>query len=262
MNQSRRGRNAGGYVLCVDDDKYLTDLLSFALEREGYTVKVANRGAQAVQLIEDEPPEAVILDVNLPDANGFSVCMQIRRHHTMPIILLTSRNADEDVMSGFRQGADDYVAKPFNMQVLLYRLRAVMKRAHALNARQRGDERLFQIGEATFDAEFNQVMGPGGPAQLTPIEGKILRLLLANAGQVFPADRIMELVWGYDAESTVAAVKTHMRRLRQKLETVAGPVEVIHTVPGMGYTYRPGLSLVPRTPEPAQEDLAASGVVS
>jgi two-component system response regulator VicR len=244
-----------GYVLCVDDDQYLTALLSFALEREGYEVRVAHNGAQALRQIKAESPAAVVLDINLPDIDGFTLCAQIRRHSRIPIILLTARQADDDVITGLGQGADDYVPKPFNMQVLVFRLRAVLNRAQGPNASAVVSERVYRVGDVTFDAQFNQVSGTRGQIQLTPIEGRILRLLLANAGQVFSADRIMELVWGYDAESTAAVVKTHVRRLRQKLETVSDQAALVITVPGMGYTVRQGLSLIrgssDEVPDPA-----------
>jgi DNA-binding response OmpR family regulator len=231
-------------ILCVDDDTFLTDLLAFALEREGYAVRTANRASLALQLIKADRPDAVILDVNLPDVDGLSLCGQLHRTYRLPVLLLTGRHSEDDQRAGFDQGADDYIAKPFNMQLLIYRLRSVLRRAGGM-APQVGDKQGFlQVGEAHYYAEYNQIVGREGRHQLTPIEGKILQLLVVNAGQVFPAERIMELVWSYDSESTVAVVKTHVRRLRQKLEAAVGRMEVIHTVPGRGYTYRQGLALV------------------
>jgi DNA-binding response OmpR family regulator len=258
MNAKRR-QHGLGQILCVDDDSYLTDLLTYALEREGFVARVAHHGMQALQIIEAEPPDAIILDVNLPDVNGFNLCTQIRRNHDIPVIVLSARRAEEDVLAGFSQGADDYLAKPFSMRELVSRLRAVLKRARSDNVRQYILGRKYQIEDATFDAEYNQVTGDAGSVQLTPIEGRILQLLLVNAGQVFQADRIIELVWGYDAESSAAVVKTHIRRLRQKLETVVGDQEVIHTVPGMGYTFRQRLSVVRTTRTDVQlENVLAS----
>jgi DNA-binding response OmpR family regulator len=225
-------------ILCVDDDVYLTDLLQYALGREGYSVQVANRGAKAIQLAETDPPDAVILDVNLPDANGFTLCTQFRTALHVPVIMLTARHADEDVVHGFGLGADDYISKPFNMQVLVHRLNAVLRRTYPLNANGVSLNRTYRLGPARFSPEHNEIAGAGSSTKLTPTESKILSLLASNEGKVLPAERIMEQIWGYDSESDLSVIKTHIRRLRAKIAEVVGELQVIHTVPGRGYTFR------------------------
>ena len=241
-----RGQNPIGArkILCVDDDVYLTDLLQYALGREGYIVQVANRGVKALQLAEADPPDAVILDVNLPDANGFSLCTQFRTMLHVPVLMVTARHTDEDILNGFGLGADDYISKPFNMQVLVHRLNAVLRRAYPLTVTSVGLNRTYRLGPARFSPEHNEISGPGISTKLTPTESKILSLLASNEGKVLPAERIMEQIWGYDSESDLSVIKTHVRRLRAKIAEVVGDLPVIHTVPGRGYTFRQEASTV------------------
>lgn len=224
-------------VLCVDDDTYLTDLLRYALSRDGYSVEVANTGADALRSVQAEPPDVVVLDVNLPDVNGFALCSQIRKTMHLPVIMLTASSLDTDMVVGFQQGADDFVSKPFSMQVLSYRIRAVIRRS-AADLSGGPAKTHYQIGSGTFDAEQHLVHGSGGSVKLTPIQGKILRVLLENEGRVVSAEQLMTKVWHYDAESDVSVVKTHISNLRKKVARVLGSDEMIHTVSGLGYSFR------------------------
>ncbi len=224
-------------VLCVDDDAYLTSLLHYALTRDGYTVEVANTGAEALRCAQADPPDVVILDVNLPDIDGFTLCSRFRKGMRLPVILLTASRLDSDVVAGFQQGADDYVSKPFSMQVLSYRIRAVTRRRSY--AHDDGQARTtYRLGSGTFDAEQHEVVGTDARVKLTPIQGKILRVLLENEGRVVSSEQLMTKVWRYDAESDVSVVKTHMSNLRKKLAGAIGAEEIIHTVSGLGYTLR------------------------
>jgi DNA-binding response OmpR family regulator len=231
-------------VLCVDDDSYLTDLLRYALGRDGYAVEIANTGADAWRSIQADPPDVVVLDVNLPDMSGFALCNQLRKSVQVPVILLTASSLDVDMVTGFQQGADDYVAKPFSIQVLSYRIRAVLRRTSAdLSG---GPTRTrYQIGAGSFDAEQHQVQGPHAAIKLTPIQGKILRVLLENEGRVVSAEQLMTKVWHYEAESDVSVVKTHISNLRKKIASVLGSEDLIHTVSGLGYTFRQQADPVP-----------------
>lgn len=226
-------------ILCVDDDVYLTNLLTYALTREGYMVKVADSAAAALTSIELGTVNAAIIDVGLPDMNGFALCAQIRASRTIPIIMLTAVTGVQEVVQGFVRGADDYVAKPFNMQVLMLRLAAVLRRHNlATDHMEAKTYRAQRIGPGWFDPAKNQLTSESGSVRLTRTEAKILLLLLANEQQVFSADQIIERVWGYESDSDASVVKTHIRHLREKLELAFGLNELVHTIPGRGYTLR------------------------
>ena len=228
-------------VLCVEADAYLGDLLLYALPREGYRAQLVSSGADALQAIKADRPDLVLLDVRLPDADGLVLCGYLRSAHRVPVILLGGRHSDEDEVAAFAQGADDYIVKPFNLQVLAYRLRAVLRRAGDVEP---FDVRSFKVGPATFSAELQELCGPEGRVKLTPIESGILSLLLLHEGQAFSAARIMERVWGDGDKSTVTSVKTHVRRLRQKVAAAIGDLDIIQTIPGFGYVLRQGPGLV------------------
>lgn len=224
-------------VLCVDDDPYLTDLLRYALGHDGYVVAVANTGADALRQAQADPPHVVVLDVNLPDINGFVLCHRFRKMLHLPVILLTASSLDTDVVTGFQQGADDYVSKPFSMQVLSYRIRAVALR-RGTSAHRGGPSRsTYALGSGTFDAEQHEVQG-AVRIKLTPIQGKILRVLLEQEGHVVSAEHLMSKVWHFEAESDVSVVKTHVSNLRKKMAMAIGDAEIIRTVSGLGYMFR------------------------
>ena len=223
-------------ILCIEDDPLLGDLLLYALQREGYQARLAPTAGGGLQAITAEHPDLVLLDMHLPDGDGLALCGHIRLTHRLPVIL-TGANSDEDALAGFERGADDCVAKPFNMQILLYRIRAILRRAGSLEP---FDMPKLRIGPGTFDPEHHELEGPEGRVKLTPIESGILTLLLSREGQVYPAERIIERVWSDEGKGTVTGVKTHMRRLRQKIAQAIGELEVIQTVPGLGYVLRQG----------------------
>jgi DNA-binding response OmpR family regulator len=234
-------------VLCVDDDPYLTDLLRYALGHDGYEVAVANTGADALRHAQADPPDVVVLDVHLPDISGFTLCTQFRKVMHLPVILLTASNLDADVITGFQHGADDYVSKPFSMQVLSYRIHAVAvgMRRGAMDHGGGPTRSRYPIGTGTFDAELHEIIGEV-TIKLTPIQGKILRVLLENEGHVVSMEQLMTKVWHYDAESDVSVVKSHVSNLRKKIATALGDREFIRTIAGLGYMCR--------QPSPRRED--------
>lgn len=228
-------------ILCVDDDTYLTDLLQYALERDGYNVSVAGDGATALSMVQANPPHAVLLDLHLPDTNGLALSARLRRQGQMPIIMLTASQTDTDIVKGFENGADDYVTKPFSMQILSYRLQAVLRRSRGANAQAGPQRTRYELGPGTFDAEQHEVVGNGKRTKLTPIQGKILRLLLDNEGRVISSEQIMTKIWHYEAESDVSVVKTHISNLRKRLADILGTDDLIRTVAGLGYMLRQAL---------------------
>lgn len=223
-------------ILCVDDDQYLTDLLRYALAREGFEVLMAHTGREALKLLRAESLDLVILDVNIPDMNGFKVLSSLRAFSQIPVVMLTARAQDEDIIAGFGQGADDYVAKPFSVQVLINRVKAVLRRVKPHPEQLPAGGPSYYIQNSVFEAELNEIVAPDNArVKLTPTESRILHLLFLHEGQVLSAERIMERIWGYDSESDVNVIKTHIRHLREKIGSLPHSPQPIRTLPGVGY---------------------------
>ncbi len=238
MNTHRPDNAIQPKILCVDDDPYLTDLIQYALVRDGYDVSVAGDGATALRQVQADLPDAVLLDLNLPDVHGLALCAQLRRAGQMPVIMLTASQSDTDIVKGFQNGADDYIAKPFSMQILSYRIQAVLRRAGGAHDQAGPQKMRYELGPGIFNAEQHEVLGRGMQIKLTPIQGKILRLLLDNEGRVISSEQIMTKIWSYEAESDVSVVKTHISNLRKRLAGVLGTEDLIRTVAGLGYMLR------------------------
>ncbi len=224
-------------ILCIDDDHYLTDLLRYGLVRADFDVATTNSGREGLRLVRAERFDLVILDVNIPDMNGFKVLAALRTFSTIPVIMLTARAQDEDIIAGFGEGADDYVAKPFSMQVLVTRVKAVLRRgtAHVVGSVESANGQAYHVAGAALDTDTNELAAGETRVRLTPTESRILQLLLAHEGQVLAAERIMERIWGYNSDSDVNVIKTHIRRLREKILRLPGSPQPIHTLPGVGY---------------------------
>jgi DNA-binding response OmpR family regulator len=168
--------------------------------------------------------------------NGFKVLSSLRTFSQVPVIMLTARAQDDDIIAGFGQGADDYVAKPFSVQVLINRVKAVLRRAKPNPERLPAGGPSYRIHGSVFDAELNEIVAPDGMrVKLTPTESRILHLLFLHEGQVLSAERIMERIWGYDSESDVNVIKTHIRHLREKIGSLPNSPSPIRTLPGVGY---------------------------
>jgi len=217
-------------ALIVDDDRVLADVVAFALRREGFDVIQAYDGQMALQRWAEEEPELIILDVNLPRMDGFTVCQRIRRESDVPIILLTVRNEDEDVVHGLEIGADDYITKPFSPRQLVARAHAVLRRA-----RQPVTPAPKQVGDLYLDPNRREVrLGGGEPIPLTPLEGRLLDYLMVNAGQVLTFDALIDYVWGPEGGDR-DMLRQLVRRLRAKIEPDPSKPAYISTVPGLGY---------------------------
>jgi DNA-binding response OmpR family regulator len=220
-------------VLLVEDDADLLDLLTYALGREGYSVLTAMDGQQALRRWEDDSPDVVLLDANLPKVDGYEVCRRIRHEGATPIIMLTGRDEEEDVLHGFRVGADDYVYKPFSAKQLAARIKAVLRRAQADPYRQ--PVREVKVGDVRLDLQSYNVTSGDRQIQLTPLEFRILYLLGVNEGRVIPYSRLVEYAWGYEGGDS-SLLKTHICHIRQKLNLSAGKNGGIRAVPGVGYS--------------------------
>lgn len=217
-------------ILLVDDDTTLAEVTAFALRRAGFTVTLAVDGAQALELWECDPPDLLILDIQLPGIDGLTLCRTIRQRSTVPIIMLTVRDSDEDVVHGLEIGADDYLTKPFSPKQLIARARAVLRRSHSLPQPAR-----LSVGDLTLDTDAQVVHTPQGPVHLTSLEFRLLHDLMLHPGQVVPTEALVLHVWGYADSSDRALLKQLVYRLRQKLASTESEPLVIETVAGVGY---------------------------
>lgn len=218
-------------ILLVDDDTDLLDVTAYALRREGFNVIVATDGAQAIRRWEQDHPDLVILDVNMPHFSGIEVCQRIRQAGTTPVILLTALNQEEQVVQGFQAGADDYVTKPFSPRQLAMRIRAIWRRT--ANGEPE-PARELRVGPLVLDAESHDVRLDERPIQLTPIEFRLLYILAANNGRVVSTARLVDYAWGYDG-GDVSLLKTHVSHIRKKLQLPQEEIGEIRAVPRVGY---------------------------
>lgn len=222
-------------ALVVDDEAYLADLVAMALRYEGWEVRTAGDGAQATHALEAEPVDVIVLDVMLPDTDGFSWLRALRdRGDHTPVVFLTAKDSTEDRVSGLRIGADDYVVKPFSLEELVARLRAVLRRSAATREQSLD----LTVGELVINEDGRSVTYCGEPLQLSPTEFELLRYLARNAGVVVSKAQILDRVWEYDFQGNANVVELYIGYLRKKMEAV-GP-RMIHTVRGIGYVLREG----------------------
>ncbi|HLJ09260.1 MAG TPA: response regulator transcription factor [Acidimicrobiia bacterium] len=221
-------------VLVVDDEDSITDLVSTALRYVGFEVAVAANGRQALERAATFRPELVVLDVMLPDLDGFEVVRRLRADGLrVPIVFLTARDATEDKVAGLTIGGDDYVTKPFSLEELVARVRAVLRRT-AGGPEQSGR---LQIADLELDEDSHQVWRAGQPVELTATEFKLLRYLMMNARRVLSKAQILDHVWNYDFGGDGSIVETYISYLRKKVD--ASEPRLIQTVRGVGYTLRP-----------------------
>lgn len=218
-------------VLVVDDDPTLRGLVAYALRQEGFLVLEAADGPAAIRTIDDEAPELVVLDVNLPRMSGFEIVKRMRSEQIeIPVLLLTARSDEEDQIRGLELGADDYLTKPFSPRTLIARVHALLRRA--------GRDRpgTISTGRIELDLESQSVRIDGGTSvRLTHLEFRLLQLLLSNAGRTLEAERLSGHVWGHRGQGDRQLLKQLVRRLRQKLETDPSNPHFLLTAPGIGY---------------------------
>ncbi|MBO4290653.1 MAG: response regulator transcription factor [Lachnospiraceae bacterium] len=218
-------------ILVADDEKDVVSLLKDYLELNGYLVMTAYNGMQAIEAA-GSMPDLILLDVNMPDADGFEVCSRIRDHVNCPILFLTARVEDSDKISGFAAGGDDYIIKPFSLDELGARIAAHIRREHRANVVS--NVRFY--GNTAVNYTEKTVCVGQTPIELAKKEYSIIELLSLNAGQVFDKERIYETIWGYDAQGDSTVVAEHIRRIRAKLAK-HGEENHIGTVWGMGYKW-------------------------
>jgi DNA-binding response OmpR family regulator len=219
-------------LLVVEDEKRMADLLRKGLQEEGYAVTVAADGPIAVEMAEASQFDLILLDIMLPGMNGFQVAQHLRREgNRVPILMLTARDATPDIVQGLDLGADDYLTKPFSFEVLLARIRAMLRRGPALQSVK------LRVGDLELDPGSHEVTRGGQAVNLTRTEFSLLEYLMRRHGQVIPRDTLIEAVWGYDRDIESNTLDAFIRLLRSKIEGDGGP-RFIHTVRGVGYVIR------------------------
>lgn len=222
------------YVAIVDDDSAIRSALGRALRMENYDVELFEDGATALKSIQLRAPDAVVLDLQLPDIDGLEVCRRIRRSgDTTPILMLTARNAVNDRVEGLDVGADDYLVKPFDLAELLARLRALLRRHNASDV----DGTVLRFEDLTLNPQTREVHRGNRLVELTKIEFDLLELFLHHPRQVLTRDQILDLVWGYNFDSGTNSLAVYIGYLRRKLEEDNKP-RLIQTVRGVGYALR------------------------
>lgn len=221
-------------ALIVDDDLVLIDLLSFTLRREGFHVIQARDGRSALRKWAEEDPDIIVLDVNMPDPDGFAVCRRIRAQSDTPIIMLTVRGDEDDVVRGLESGADDYIAKPFSPRQLVARVQAILRRVGMTPT-----PATRQVGDLTLDPNRREVrINEGEPISLTRLESQLLDYLMLNAGHVLTHSAIIDHVWGAEGADR-DMLRQLVHRLRGKIEPDPSAPIYLETIPGLGY----GLSI-------------------
>jgi two-component system response regulator RegX3 len=225
-------------ILVVEDEESFIDALTLGLGREGFRVKVARDGAEALELFDAVDPDLVLLDVMLPKVSGIDVCREIRKKSAVPIIMVTAKGSEIDTVVGLEVGADDYVTKPYRLRELVARMRAVLRRSPAdvLPVPVGGGDRL-QVGDVALDPERHEVVIRGEEVNLPLKEFELLCLLLENAGRVLTRDTLIDRVWGHDYVGDTKTLDVHVKRLRSKVEADPSMPSRIVTIRGLGYKY-------------------------
>jgi two-component system, OmpR family, response regulator len=223
-------------ILAVDDELHIRELVRMGLATQGFVVTEAATGREALDAIEQHHPDLVVLDVMLPDIDGFEVARRLRNaagyHRDTPIIFLTARDTTADKIEGLRLGSDDYVTKPFSIEELSERVRAVLRRSGTAGP----SSARLQVADLVLDEDTREVWRAGRPVELTATEFRLLKVLLANSPRVLTREQLLDDVWDYGFTSNASVLETYISYLRQKVDTVEP--RLIHTVRGVGYSLR------------------------
>jgi len=221
-------------VLVVDDEVYIRDLVTSALRIAGMAPRAVGDGDAALRAAADDPPDLIVLDVGLPGRDGFDVCRELRaRGDQVPVIFLTARDGREDVLQGFTKGGDDYLTKPFSLEELVARVRAVLRRTAGAPEAERPT---LAYADLVMDEASMRVTRGGDPVSLSPTEFKLLRFLLRNREQVVSKAQILDHVWEYDFDGNASVVENYISYLRKKVDD--REPKLLHTVRGFGYVLR------------------------
>ena len=221
-------------ILVVEDEKSLSEPLAYLLRREGYEVSVVDNGLSAVEAVDHSPPDLMLLDLMLPGLAGTEVCREVRNRSSLPIIMLTAKDSEVDIVVGLELGADDYVTKPYSSRELLARIKAVLRRRSTDPDPADG---ILDYHGIVLDSERHQLQVRGEPVSLPLKEFELLELLMVNAGRVLTRGQIIDRVWGSDYFGDTKTLDVHIKRLRSKIEVHPSEPTIIVTVRGLGYRF-------------------------
>ncbi|MGI6344403.1 MAG: response regulator transcription factor [Bacillota bacterium] len=221
-------------ILVCDDDREIVEAIRIYLANEGYQILAAYNGREALEVLKREPVDLVIMDIMMPEMDGINATVRIREEKNIPIIMLSAKSEDTDKVLGLNLGADDYVTKPFNPLELIARVKAQLRRYASLGSREVKQD-VYRSGDLMLDDAQKLVTVGGQPVSLTPIEYKILKLLLVNKGRVFSTDQIYELVWSERPVASDNVVSVHIRHIREKIEADPSNPVYLKVVWGLGY---------------------------
>ena len=224
-------------ILIVDDEKPIVDILKFNLEKDGYKTIEAYDGRMGLELALSANPDLILLDVMLPEMDGFSVCREIRAKSQVPIILLTAREEEVDKVLGLELGADDYITKPYSVRELSARIKANLRRTSREIASNSESESVIKFGRLSIDTERFEVVKNGETVELTIREFELLSFLASNPDKIFSREKLLEKVWDYKHYGDVRTVDVTVRRLREKLEDNPGEPDFVITKRGLGYYF-------------------------
>jgi len=225
-------------VVIIEDEKDIVELVRYNFRREGYEVESFGRGREGLDFLRRNPVDVVLLDILLPDDDGFNICRRLRaddRLRGLPVIFLTAKGEEVDRVLGLEIGGDDYVVKPFSPRELVARVKAVLRRQERVAERRE----VVEVGSVRLDTRTQEVTIRGRPVQLSTLEFKLLYHLASHPRHVFNRDRLLDEVWGRDRFVTPRTVDVHIRRLREKIETQPNRPEFLQTVRGSGYRFSP-----------------------
>lgn len=226
----------GQKVLVVDDEKLIVKGIRFSLEQDSMEVDCAYDGEEALELAKQNQYDMILLDVMLPKMTGFEVCQQIREFSNVPIVMLTAKGDDMDKILGLDYGADDYITKPFNILEVKARIKAIMRRTNRKSI-EREQPKIVEKGDMRLDCDGRRAYIKGKEINLTAKEFEVLELLMKNPGKVYGREELLKLVWGNDYPGDVRTVDVHIRRLREKIESVPSEPVYVRTKWGVGYYF-------------------------
>ena len=230
------------HILVIEDDPDIVELLRYNLERESYRVTSAGTGSEGLAELQRERPDLVILDLMLPEVAGFELCRRLRRDpatETLPVIMLTARSEEADVIAGIELGADDYIKKPFSPRELVARVGAVLRRVGQPEAPAPSrEDGTVEFGDLSIDPASHRVQRAGEDLPVTHLEFKLLHYLASHPRRVFSREQLLDRVWGREKYITPRSVDVYVRRLRQKVDVSGGP-SLLKTVRGAGYRFEP-----------------------
>ena len=230
-------------ILVVDDETYIVELVKFNLEKEGYRVVVAFDGVSALKIVQNEPPELIILDIMLPKMDGLEVCRTLKQdpnYNSIPIIMLTAKGEEIDTVLGLEMGADDYIKKPFSPREMVARVKARLRAVRILEAEKAVGEKVYVFKDLIIVPDKYEAFMDEEKLELTPKEFELLCLMVSNQGKVFTRETLLEKVWGYEYSGDTRTVDVHIRHLRQKLNDDSSYPNYIETVRGVGYKFLEG----------------------